>query len=108
MPSDKLDEGVRLFNEGRFFDAHEAWEAAWRETPYPERLLYLALTKLAAGLEQAKRGGAGGTGQQVRDALRFLGPFTPSCGGLDTGRITTDADDWLAPRPSTPKIHPAT
>ncbi len=25
-----LDRGINLFNEGRYFDAHEEWESEWR------------------------------------------------------------------------------
>jgi predicted metal-dependent hydrolase len=30
-------EGARLFNSGRFFEAHEAWEKDWRRIPDPDR-----------------------------------------------------------------------
>jgi hypothetical protein len=108
VPSLGLAKGVRLFNEGRFFEAHEAWEAAWHQAFYPERLLYLALTKLAAGLVQNRQGSAAGARKQIDDALRVLGSFTPRCCGLDTGLITADAVGWLAPHRSTPTVHSTT
>lgn len=38
MPrSTTLLEGAKLFNAGRFFEAHEAWESDWRESDPPDR-----------------------------------------------------------------------
>ena len=51
MPSE-LEEGAALFDAGRFWDAHEAWERAWRRLPKgsDERRLYQGLILLAAAL----------------------------------------------------------
>lgn len=42
--------GIRLFNEGRFWDSHEAFERVWRPLPreLPERRLLQAIILLAA------------------------------------------------------------
>ena len=80
-----LEESARLFNEGRYRDAHEAWEAAWRETRYPGKLLLLALAKIAAGL--AHPGGAGEASRVTADGLRFLVPFEPACMGVDVAGL---------------------
>jgi predicted metal-dependent hydrolase len=37
MPRSTYEEGAALFNEGRFFEAHEAWEQGWRKIPDPDR-----------------------------------------------------------------------
>ena len=78
-------EGARLFNEGRHHDAHEVWEAAWREAPYPGKLFLLALAKIAAGL--AHPGGAGAASRVTADGLRFLAPFEPVCMGVDVAAL---------------------
>ena len=96
-----LAEGVRLFNEGRHRDAHEAWEAAWRETPYPGKLLLLALAKIAAGL--AHPGGAGAASRVTADGLRFLAPFEPACMGVDIASLRAS----LADRAASPRIERA-
>ncbi|MDE2765179.1 MAG: DUF309 domain-containing protein [Chloroflexota bacterium] len=92
-----LAEGVRLFNEGRYLDAHEAWETAWRETPYPGKLLLLALAKIAAGL--AHRGGAGAASRVTADGLRFLAPFEPACMGVDIASLRVALAGGAAPPP---------
>jgi hypothetical protein len=40
--------GIRLFNEGRFWHAHEAWEQVWRRHPEDGRLFIQGLIQMAA------------------------------------------------------------
>lgn len=46
-------EGARLFDEGRYFDAHEAWETHWLvEKDEPRRLLLQGLIQIAAAFHK--------------------------------------------------------
>jgi hypothetical protein len=46
-------EGAQLFDEGRFFEAHEAWEAHWLvEKDEPRRLLLQGLIQIAAAFHK--------------------------------------------------------
>lgn len=48
-----VSEGARLFDEGRFFEAHEAWEARWLvETDEPRRRLLQGLIQIAAAFHK--------------------------------------------------------
>ncbi len=42
--------GVRFFNEGDFFEAHEVWEDLWLNTAGPERRFYQGLIQAAVAL----------------------------------------------------------
>ena len=64
-------EGVRLFDEGRYWEAHEAWERPWARLPKgsDERRFYQGLILLAAALlhrERARRA----PDRSARPALR--------------------------------------
>lgn len=49
--------GVDLFNEGRFWHAHEEWEEAWRAEQAPGlRLFYKGIIQTAAALVHWQRG----------------------------------------------------
>lgn len=61
------DEGRRLFNEGRFFEAHEAFEDAWREASGRRKTALQALTQLAAAFHKLKE-----FGTQARGAAYLL------------------------------------
>lgn len=47
--------GVRLFNQGRFWEAHEAWEAVWLRHPEDGRFFIQGLIQLAAAYHQLRR-----------------------------------------------------
>jgi hypothetical protein len=51
-------EGVRLFNAGRYYDAHEVLEEIWRTCAKesPERLFYQALIQIAAACLHREHG----------------------------------------------------
>ncbi len=44
----EFSEGVHLFNAGRFWDSHEAWEQVWKRHTEDERLFFQGLIQLAA------------------------------------------------------------
>ena len=94
-PPPGLSQAVQLLTAEEFTASHEAWEALWREATYPVRLFYLALAKLTAGLEQARRGNRKGAMRLVTDSLQFLQPFQPSIMGLDTAQIKETMGRWL-------------
>ena len=52
-----LERGIALFNSGQFFEAHEAWEDAWRaETDKTTRSFLQGLIQVAAGFVKWQRG----------------------------------------------------
>ena len=55
-----IDEGVALYNAGRFWEAHEAFEAVWRGAGEAERPLWQGLIQAAAALLHQSRGNAHG------------------------------------------------
>lgn len=68
-------EGVRLFNEGRYFDCHEVWEILWKRSSGAEKLFYQGMIQAAAALLHAERGELGGarsTWTKARDKLDGL------------------------------------
>lgn len=53
----EFEHGVTLFNSGKFWHAHEAWELIWQQHEEDERLFFQGLIQLAAAYHQlvAKR-----------------------------------------------------
>lgn len=54
--AERLEEGRTLFNEGRFFEAHEKWEEAWLEEAGASKRRLQGLIQIAAGLLKARSG----------------------------------------------------
>jgi uncharacterized protein len=49
-------EGIRLFNQGNFFEAHEVWEKIWKEIETEEKIFYQGMIQAAAALVHVQRG----------------------------------------------------
>ena len=95
-PPPALLEGVKQFNDGSFFDAHDTWEPLWRKSWYPAKLFYQGLIKAAVGQEHLKRSNRAGAFSQSRDALLLLQPFTPMCMGIDLVQLISEIEGFLA------------
>jgi len=91
-PPPLLVEGVKLFNEGRYFEAHEVLEDAWRADPTPARHLYQGLLQLGVGLHHARRGNRRGALRLLERGIDHLRRFAPAALGLDVAALLADAE----------------
>lgn len=77
-------EGIRLFNEGLFFEAHEVWEDAWNRVQDRRReRFYRALIQSAVALELLRRGRAVGLRQVYVSCAQLFRELPPVFMGLD-------------------------
>ncbi len=78
-------EGVRHFNEGRFFEAHEAWELLWRraEGASPEREIVQGLIQLAAACHHLTRNNPSGAEGCLKNAHKHLDPYIKDVSEFD-------------------------
>lgn len=98
-----LEEGRRLFNDQRFFEAHEVWEGAWRAEKDATRALLQGLIQVAAGYFKAlSEENAAGAVKLLEMGLEKLAPFPEVCAGLSLGalriQVTSDLGEvrgWL-------------
>jgi len=90
-----LHRGCLLFDEGRFFDAHDAWEEAWRVEGGAVRLLLQGLIQVAAGFHKGLVQGRPPSMARLLDAgLRKI----DAGGGLglvELGRFRAEVEPWL-------------
>ena len=70
-----FEEGVRLFNSGRYFECHEALEALWLEAPAESRDLYQGLIQTAVAFHHAERGNPEGARKCLARGLGHLKAF---------------------------------
>jgi hypothetical protein len=90
-----LSEGVALFNEGHFFEAHEAWEEAWRREAGERRLLLQGLILVAAGWLKRDAGRTQGAHTLFSRAQARLEALPPVCEGVDVARLRLQLAAWL-------------
>jgi predicted metal-dependent hydrolase len=81
------EEGLALARAGRFFDAHEAFEAAWRSCDDAERDFFQGLVHVVVSAYQRERGRPVAAESQRQKALRRLAAFAPAHRGLDVAYV---------------------
>jgi predicted metal-dependent hydrolase len=79
--------GLSLARAGSFFEAHEAFEAAWRACEDDERDFFQGLVHVVVSAYQAGRGRPVAAERQRQKALRRLAPFAPAHRGLDVALL---------------------
>ena len=84
---DEYKRGLELARRGAYFEAHEAFETAWRAAAPEERDFFQGLVHAVVFAYQAGRGRPVGAERQREKALRRLGPYAPAHRGLDVGRL---------------------
>ncbi|HLY85375.1 MAG TPA: DUF309 domain-containing protein [Gaiellaceae bacterium] len=84
--------GVGAICDGRYFEAHEELELAWRAASVEERDFFQGLVHVAVAWYQAGRGRPVATASQLEKAARRLGPFAPSHRGIDVVHILTQVE----------------
>jgi hypothetical protein len=105
--------GLELARGGRYFDAHEAFELAWRAAVVEERDFFQGLVHAVVFAYQTGRGRAIGAARQREKALRRLGPYAPAYRGLDLARLLAaleraepDLREQLVERDAQPPVSP--
>ena len=86
-----LLDGIELFNQGRWFEAHEVLERAWLDEPTPLRYLYQGILQVGVGLHHARRGNLRGALALLDRGMSRLAPFEPERLGVDVERLVRDA-----------------
>jgi predicted metal-dependent hydrolase len=90
-----LAEGLRLYDAGEFFTAHEAWESVWLKTPEPEKTFLQGLIQVTAAFHHLQRDNRLGTVLLLQAALRRLDRYPPSFGGIAVALVCHDVHDCL-------------
>lgn len=85
-------EGLRLYNAGDYFEAHEVLEDLWRVTTGPDRKFYQGLIQLSVVLHHLGNGNAVGARNVLATCRRHLEPYGPRYGGLSVSDLLALAD----------------
>jgi hypothetical protein len=100
MP-DPLEAGIILFNSGRYFEAHEAWEDQWRLAGGPLRLYYQGLVQAAVGLAHLDRGNLNGAAAQLGKSVAKLSEYPDQFCRIDNRKLVDDLRQVLNSRTPT-------
>lgn len=87
----KAIEGIELFNAGKFFDAHEELELAWKEETGEIRDLYRGILQVAVTYLHITRGNYDGAVKVYGRSLKWTQGWSDVCRGVNVGKFRTDA-----------------
>ncbi|MCM2334583.1 MAG: DUF309 domain-containing protein, partial [Anaeromyxobacteraceae bacterium] len=82
-----LERGRILYAGGRFFEAHEVWEAAWRQESGLSRRLLQGLIMAAGAYHKMAAQQPRGMALLLERALERLGPVPDGFEGLELDRL---------------------
>ena len=74
--------GIELFNQARFFDAHEVLEDVWRAAPVEEKKFQQGLIQVAVALYHHGNGNSVGARSVLRRSFRNLSRYPEGFGGV--------------------------
>ncbi len=92
---ERLYEGIRRFNEGRFFEAHDILEDLWQGYREPDRVFLQALIQSAVGLYHLDNNNVKGARSQLSKACSKLEAFMPEYRGLCVDFLYASLKDHL-------------
>ena len=95
MP-DAYKQGLEHIRAGRYFEAHEELETAWRAAAPEERDFYQGLVHVAVAWYPAGRGRQVATARQLEKAARRLAAFTPTHHGVDVADVLAQIEQARA------------
>jgi hypothetical protein len=91
-----FDEGLRRFNRGDYFEAHEAFEELLDDVESDERWeLLVALVQVAVGYHKAASGHPGAE-RMLGLGAEKLAPFAPVVRGVEVGALRERVAEDLA------------
>lgn len=92
MIEKSLADGLALARAGRYFEAHEAFEDAWRAAAPDERDFFQGLVHVVVAWYQDARGNETGCGRQLEKAARRLAVYAPRHRGVDVASLLAQVE----------------
>ena len=88
-------EGLRLFNEGKYFKAHEALEEAWLDEKGKVRDLYRGILQVGVAYLHITRGNYDGAVKVYKRSQRWLKDWADTCRGIHVEELRRDSEEAI-------------
>ncbi|MEW6286753.1 MAG: DUF309 domain-containing protein [Chloroflexota bacterium] len=85
-------EGLRHFNAGEYFEAHEALEHAWKAEGGAAKNLYRGILQVAVAYLHIRRGNYNGAVKVYERSRKWLDGLPAVCKGVDVRQLRKDAE----------------
>lgn len=87
--------GIILFNEGRYFEAHEELEIAWRQETNSLRGVYQGILEAGVTYLHVQRRNLAGAVKVYKRCLRWLQDLPEVCLGIGIGELRRDLEAMM-------------
>lgn len=94
--SAKAAHGLRLLNDGEYYEAHELLEHAWMEAEQLEGYLYRSLLQIAVAYLQVERDNHPGAVKMLLRLRQWLAPLPDRCRGIDVAQLKENVQQFGA------------
>lgn len=88
--------GILLFNRGKYFEAHEELEAAWKEERGKVRQLYQGILEAAVTYLHITRQNYNGAVKVYGRSMKWLKDWPADCRGVNVAQLRVDLDNVIA------------
>ncbi len=95
----RLEAFVVLFNNRKFFEAHEVLELLWLETEGKEKDFYKGLIQCAAAFVHHQRGNPRGAHKLYQRANNYLKSYLPHYGGINSEKLMVQVRNFFETDP---------
>ncbi len=89
---DRIRDGLRLFNERHFFEAHEVLEDVWHREHGEPRLFLQGLIQICAGFHHFQNGNDRGAAELLQRGSDKMRRYPRQYLNLDAGRLLEAVD----------------
>jgi predicted metal-dependent hydrolase len=90
-----LAEGLRRYEAGEFFAAHEAWESVWLQSQEPDKTFLQGLIQVTAAFHHLQRNNPRGAALLLQAALQRLTRYPEPYGGISVASLCDDIRERL-------------
>jgi predicted metal-dependent hydrolase len=90
-----LEEGVRLYNSGLFFECHEVLEEAWLQEEGDDKAFLQGIIKVAAAFHHFKQGTYKGMLDLLIAGRDTLERFRPQRHGIELEEFLRAIESWI-------------
>ncbi|HXH49493.1 MAG TPA: DUF309 domain-containing protein [Terriglobia bacterium] len=87
-------DGIRLFNAGHYFEAHEALEAVWLKATGDRKRFLHGLIQVAAAFHHHARGNRAGYLSLIEKGSEKLESFGAEFEGIDLAALRRQLQSW--------------
>ncbi len=95
MNKQKFLEGIRLFNEHKFFECHDLFEEIWMSEEGSDAEFFRALIHLAVGCYHMNNGNYRGAKSQLIKGTQKLEPYKPEHLGIRVAPLVESFRDVI-------------